>query len=341
MTKLEIRKTRIRLTIIYFLILFVVLNVYAVVNSAINLNNLDILSPREEQLIFNPRAADLPPRFRNMTAEQRAIIRELIEEARVRVITTAILLQIILLSIAAGISYILSGLALRPVIKAYESQTEFIIRASHELKTPLTILQLELEALIANQNINQTQANSSLEEVERMNALVTSLITSIRAGKLSEAPKDIRPVKILIEIINRLGALANAKKVNIESKIQISQDYQIKFVSRELADLINILLENAIKYSPVDKEISVELISNSDNLFPKYKLALIIKNNLSAQITQTSKQLTENFSRGDNSFDVPGFGLGLGIAKVLADKNKARLEVSYTDKDFVVAVYFS
>lgn len=205
----------------------------------------------------------------------------------------------------AMVSYYLAEEAIKPVKEAYESQKIFIANASHEIKTPLAAISANLEA--ADIKGNKWISNVELE-TEKLTKLNNELLTLARTDLVSNTTveeTDLRAVVlgVLESLEPRLNGKTLKKEITVPKKLKINR--------ADFEQILGILLDNAVKYS--ESMISLKLadkslkISNDGALIPAEKLPHVF----------------ERFYQGDKSAE--GVGLGLSIAKSVADKNHWKL----------------
>lgn len=233
------------------------------------------------------------------------------------------------------ISVILAGIAVRPVEKAWTQQQRFLADASHELKTPLTVI-------LANNNILQAHpgatvaeqkkwVESTYEEASHMKHLIDELLFLAK----SDAEKTERvmlPVN-LSETVQKIGL--QFEPVAYENGVEITgtadPDIFIKGDETQLKQLAHILIDNAVKYaglggkaewslrriSGVKGQSALFSVSNTGNVIPKEDISHIF----------------ERFYRSDKARTAgTGYGLGLAIAKNIAENHDASINVQ-SDED--------
>lgn len=234
-----------------------------------------------------------------------------------------------------GIVSALSSHVFNPLKESLVKQKQFISNASHELKTPLTIISANADIL--KQEKPSPYVNSIKEQTERMNILVSDMLT---LAKMDEGDKKI----ILTEFNLSDQILANAlpfdalafekgKTLDIDVEFNIMYKGDIQCVKQ----LINILLDNAIKHSSKNALIQLNLKKENG------KIILTVSNWGSNVPTCDSNKIFERFYRGDSSRsrESGGSGLGLAIAKSLADANKWKISAhSIPDKSMTITVVF-
>ena len=225
------------------------------------------------------------------------------------------------------VSLYLANWAVKPIKKSLEQQRQFVADASHELKTPLTVILANTDILLSHKDdaiTNQIKwINYIKTEAERMTTLVNNL--------LFLAKTDANRNEIIFSKINFSDTVWNCvlpfESVAFEQEkiidTQIVPDVFINGDNSRLKQLIVILLDNAIKYSNEKGTINVTLSQNQD------KMNFSI-NNTGEPISQ--EQIThifERFYRVDESRarEKDGYGLGLSIAKSIVETNHGKIAV--------------
>lgn len=212
----------------------------------------------------------------------------------------------------AIISYILAETAIRPIKEAYDAQRTFVANASHEMKTPIAAIMANLE--VADIQGNQWIDNVT-QEVEYMNTLNQELLTLARAESSISAAKKIEVVNLkefTEEIIAPFRPRMEAKKIKFELKTQL-KTAKVKLVKSDFRQVVTILVDNAIKYC--DKRIVMTLTSRQITI--ENDGAIIAKENL--------PRIFDRFYQTNKSAE--GVGLGLAIAKTVADREGWKLSV--------------
>lgn len=224
------------------------------------------------------------------------------------------------------ISMLLSSFAVKPVQTAWEQQQQFVADASHELKTPLTVI-------LANNNIvmsheNDTVASqkkwlsSTKKEADHMNKLINDLLFLSR----SDAGNDNTVVfseldfsEICESTLLQFEPVAFEKNIILNSDIE--SDLFVHGDKTQLNQLTHILLDNACKYTPAEGYVFMHLCKNGADI------ELEVNNTGSVIPSYELPHLFERFYRSDKSrsktdTDSPGgYGLGLAIAKTITEKH--------------------
>ena len=221
-----------------------------------------------------------------------------------------LLLTLILSGVAievavAVISYLMAEEAIKPVREAYESQKVFIANASHEIKTPLAAIAANLEA--ADIKNNRWISNVELE-TNKLTSLNNELLALARTDLVNNTVAEETDLKTAIDeaveiLTPRMKNLTFTSKISLPKKIKINRG--------DFIQILNILLDNAIKYS--DKKIILTVNEHQ----------LVVKNDGAKIPADKLPHIFERFYQVDKTAD--GVGLGLSIAKSLADRNDWKL----------------
>lgn len=226
------------------------------------------------------------------------------------------------------ISYLLSKMAIKPVKKTWEKQKQFIGDASHELKTPLTVILANTSIMEAHPfekigNHNQW-LDSTKEEALHMKKLVEQMLylakNDIQKPNLNFSEINLSDL-VNISILN-FEPIAFDKKINMVTDIK--DDICMSGDQTAINQLIHILIDNAIKHSPTKDIITIKLHKNKNTL-------VLSVNNKGAFINPDQlNHIFERFYRSDESRSTEGFGLGLAIAKSITQNHHGKIDVTST-----------
>ena len=209
-------------------------------------------------------------------------------------------------------SLYLADQSIRPVKETYNAQKEFIANASHEIKTPLAVIQANLEAadIKNNQWIDNVAAKA-----EDLAALNTQLLTLAKLDSTHDTA-ELKPTALN----SFTKALLSPVTPQLQSK-NIALDFlphdpnpTIKLNQPAAKQILNILLDNAIKYC--HQKITIKISEKS----------ITVINDGTTISKEKQKHIFERFYQADKTKN--GVGLGLSIAKQLADRNHWQLTVS-------------
>lgn len=218
-------------------------------------------------------------------------------------------------------SYFLSKKTLKPIEENLELQMEFISNASHELKTPITIISMENEVLLKQKKHTEDelvdQIKSNLEEVQNLSKLVNILLELARNNKITL--EKVKVFDVANNSINKLSSLAKKKNITILNNIT---NLEINANKDILEEVMVIIIDNAIKYS--DKNTTIKVYSKNNKIFIEDEGVGIKEKDI--------KYIFDRFYRGDKSHSSEGYGLGLSLAKHLTEKMKMKI-TAYNNHD--------
>lgn len=225
------------------------------------------------------------------------------------------------------ISIMLANWTVRPIAIAWEKQKQFVADASHELKTPLTVISTNIDVIESNaRETIDTQAKwigYIKNEVRRMSGLVSGLLFLAKSDldrKQAEKTQidlshTIKGVCLVFEPV----VYENGKKLstNIDEGISCFAD------NDEIVQLVTILLDNAVKYSSSGAEIKVCLKKEGK------KSRLDVENTRSHISDELKDKIFERFFRADESRNrkTGSFGLGLSIARAIVENHNGSITV--------------
>jgi two-component system sensor histidine kinase CiaH len=254
----------------------------------------------------------------DIQAAQAAIVRQHLNQG-------LLVINLCALGIGGVLSYWFAGRALKPIEDAHEAQARFTADASHELRTPLANMQLENEVFLRQKHITEAEARdqiaSNLEEVQRLERLANNLLALHQYGVAALQRAPVAAKKIVSAATHSIQTAATLKKVNISQHIQPAQVY----VHQEsIVQLMDILLDNALKYGGRGGEVTI----SGEKRAGKYYLTVTDKGPGLAEAD--IPYLFERLYRGDKarSAKVSGYGLGLALAAEIAQANNASITAS-------------
>jgi len=241
----------------------------------------------------------------------------------------------IVVFIAGGLgSYFLARRTLRPIAEAHEAQSRFTSDASHELRTPLAAMKTELEVNLRDPKLGMEEARellvSNLEEVNKLIQLSEMLLHLSRLDhdKLEVDTVDV-PV-VLEELIKRYPK--EKKQFDITARKKATTLANEAAVS----ELMGILIDNAIKYSPENTPIYIRVFEQ------RGQIGFEIKNSGKPIPEDKLPKLFDRFYRVDGSRtngSKNGYGLGLSIAKKIIDVHHGELTVSSSEEATTFTFY--
>lgn len=215
---------------------------------------------------------------------------------------------------------IFSKIVFRPVEESIQKQKRFITDASHELKTPLTIIDANTEVMEMESGESQW-TRSTRKQIQRLTVLVQQLVDLSRLDeeKGLQNVAEFNLSEIITDIVQPYEALAQTKEKNLT--MEIENDVFYTGDEKSIRQLTGILMDNAIKYSSEKgnirlalkrkgKKIYIEIYNDAENL-PKGRLDVLF----------------ERFYRLDSSRNsgTGGSGIGLSVARAIVLAHKGRI----------------
>ena len=225
---------------------------------------------------------------------------------------------------------LISKRVIAPIQETYIKQKQFITGASHELKTPLAIISSNVDVLEMENGDSKWMQNIH-NQVERLNSLVNSLVVFSRMEEKDTVERTrFDLTSVLKSRIEDFDELADFQKKNIVADIDENLNYYGEEAS--IVQLMDILLENAIKYAPEDSGISVSLKKNRKHAILK------VSNKADVKKGDLSK-VFERFYRLDESRNsaIKGYGIGLSMAQLIAEKHKETIR-AYAPEDGIFKI---
>lgn len=230
------------------------------------------------------------------------------------------------------ISILLANWTIKPVAKAWDQQKQFIADASHELKTPLTVISTNTDVILSNSNDTVESQSKWLNYIKNETIRMTKLVNSL----LYIAKYDANETKILLKKINLSNIISsiclqyepliyeNNKKLitNIDNNITIMGDED------KIKQLLNILMDNALKYSLNNGIIKISLKKNKQS-----NVYITVSNSSETINKEQLNKIFDRFFRIDSSRNrkTGGSGLGLNIAKSIVEIHKGSINVMNKD----------
>ena len=222
----------------------------------------------------------------------------------------------------------LSRRAIRPIAENMERQRQFVTDAGHELKTPLAIIQANLDAMELMGGESKYSRNIR-SQTQRLSGLMQNLLTLARIDENSVA-MDLAAVDLSAlagEQLEMFRAPAELKKLALSSEIVPGVTVQAN--RAQLAQLVSTLLDNAVKYCPEGGAITLTLKGGD-------KAVLTLRNTVSAPVD--TARIFDRFYRADSSRNQKsgGFGIGLSAAEAIVRLHKGSISANMDGDDAVV-----
>jgi len=317
-----------KLTAWYLGILMVISIIFSISIYEINFHEVNVRLENLQHGLTVIRA-DLTPSSGMISGN--SLREEQSEAAAHQMILSLVYINVIIL-VGGGLgSYWLARRTLRPIEEAHEAQSRFTSDASHELRTPLAAMKAEIEVTLRSGTITTQEARelleSNLEEVNKLIALSEMLLNMSRLDYDRLDKKSIDMPALLDEVLKafprkRFDVTARKKAVAIGDKAAFSE-------------LMTILIENAIKYSPEKSKITIRIFEKMG----RFGFEISNKGTISAKDLE---HVFERFYRGDLSRTLSsenGYGLGLALAKKIVEIHAGDIHVSTKGERVTFTVY--
>ena len=225
--------------------------------------------------------------------------------------------------------YILSKRVLAPMIKNIEKQKQFVTNAGHELKTPLAAIMANTDILEMTSKENNELIRSIKKQAQRLDTLIKSLLNlaNVEERKMEMNYTEFSITDLIQEEIKEFGVLAQEKQIIYERKPEI----KMKANRDSIKELITILLDNAIKYTPKEGKIEIKVEKQGKSV--KMQFINNCENSKNIHVTK----IFDRFYREDRSRSKTkeGYGIGLSIAKSIVDIHKGKITAEITKEDMI------
>ena len=216
-----------------------------------------------------------------------------------------------------GISILLSRWAIKPVAKAWEQQRQFVADASHELKTPLAVIMANAE-LLQNDHEELPQAENILSTTYQMRSLVENMLEMARVDnvKIPLAPLDLS--QLVQDAALSFQLLYSEKGMGL--RCAIAEGVQVQGSEQHLFQVLDVLLDNGLKYSTPGGMVSVDLTVSGKHCL------LSVASPGEPLSGEELQNIFKRFYRADKARAMNGsYGLGLPIAESIVNAHKGRI----------------
>lgn len=240
-----------------------------------------------------------------------------------------VVLGIVALLLATVLGHILSGRAMVPLREAYEKQRQFAADASHELRTPLAVVMasadlLENDPSITSPFLKQVIADVR-DEVKKMTRLVSDLLLVARSDNkvLKLKLQKFDAAELLSQTARLMQPLADKKHIALD--IRNCDAHVIQADEQKIKQLMLILVDNAVKYTPDGGEVHVGF-----EKAPQGRVRFFVQDTGIGIAKEDQRRIFDRFYRVDKarSREMGGNGLGLSIAQEIVNLHQGSIEVA-------------
>ncbi|MEB3073243.1 sensor histidine kinase [Parvimonas sp. C2] len=242
----------------------------------------------------------------------------------------SVIISLLVLGFVTLFSFILSKKAVAPMVQAYEKQNAFITDASHELKTPLAIINTSADVLEMENGESKWTGNIH-KQINRLNGLIGNLISLTKLEESDDLEKlDFSFSDVLNDCVMDVKDYATSLDKNIVTDIE--DGISFKGNEKLIRQVIGILFDNAIKYAREKSDINVQLKKQNK------KIVFTVENEADNLEIKNYNILFERFYRADSSRNskTGGYGIGLSIAQSIVLKHKGKISADSVDGERIV-----
>lgn len=227
------------------------------------------------------------------------------------------------LLILCVVSFFIARSIVKPLEDSYKKQKQFVSDAGHELKTPLSAINVNADMLAREIGDNKWLSNIQYEN-GRMNELVQQLLILARTEKVSMPKEKLDFCRLTAGEVLPLESVAYEKNITI--KTEMEESVFVYGNSAQLKQLVSILLDNAVQYS-TGNEVSLAISKE------RRSVRLTVINEGKAMESDHKRNIFERFYRVDDSHDNSDghYGLGLAIAKAIVTAHNGKIVVDCFD----------
>ena len=229
------------------------------------------------------------------------------------------------LLVVFGLVVLFSRRAITPYLKNMEAQKQFITNASHELKTPLTAISTSADVLAMEHDGDEWVHNIQVQS-GRLAKLITNLVTLSRLDE-----EDPFPVRTEFSLSDALWEISEPFVSLLQAKGKtytqdIADGLTVTGDRAAIQQMVSILLDNALKYSPDGGSISLTARRSGK------KAEITVSNTTDGVRNIDAARLFDRFYRADESHSntVSGTGIGLSIAKATVDAHSGKISAKQT-----------
>jgi len=237
---------RLKLTAWYLLIIFCISIIFSVIIYRVITNELNRVArlqrTRFERVLEDRQIFPSPPNF---AVSPSLTDPQILVDAQHRLILSLLLVNVSILILAGGLSYLLAGITLKPIQKMVDEQSRFIADASHELRTPITALKSSIEVHLRDKKLNLKEATAllknNLAEVNQLQTLSDALLnlTHLELPNGWHQFQKIQVTELISQTIKKVLPLAQQKNISLQSELI---EAEVMGNASQLAELLTIYL---------------------------------------------------------------------------------------------------
>ncbi|HVU59661.1 MAG TPA: HAMP domain-containing sensor histidine kinase [Candidatus Saccharimonadales bacterium] len=254
-----------------------------------------------------------------------------VETGAHHILLNLVYFNIVVLVAAGFASYWLARRTLRPIEASNERQKRFVADASHELRTPLTALKMSSEVALlddaASKDDLRAALRSNVEEADKLDQLLNHLLrlSQLESSTLQHSFTQLRGGELAAEAAAQVQPRATAKHITIQNEVEPAADRPVYGDRDSLVQVLVILLDNAVKYSPEHTAVTLAATSHI------HTTTFTVADHGTGIEPAALEHVFDRFYRADKARSgQQGFGLGLSIAKHIADVHHGTITLTST-----------
>lgn len=235
----------------------------------------------------------------------------------------------------SSFSFIIAKWVVKPYEESYEKEKKFLTNASHELKTPLTIISSNNDLIVKEFGENE-YSESTDHQINRMVKLINEMISLNKINETYIKEEDFTSFSLTELVYEAITPYINIfKEKDIKFNYDIAEDVEYKGSEENIFKLFSILLDNINKYIGGRKEINFTLTTF------KKKIKITLANSVDELNEEKLLHVFDRFYTGEESHNSSksGFGIGLSLAKEIVELHKGKIEAKTNEnKDFIIEI---
>lgn len=269
--------------------------------------------------------------FLDVTRDVKVLINYIYSFATVLLFTTVVLFFF---------SKYLANKAILPIQKTFKKQKDFISDVSHELKTPLTIMNTNIDLVLSNSDEKVSDQEKWLkyakDEISHMTNLINDMLYLTKNENMIKKDFNIFNFSEVCEnIISQMEAIVSSKDIKLHKNIV--NDLYIKGNINQIKQVLKIVIDNAIKFCNTNGDIKIDIVKqNNLVVFSITNTGMCIDKKHIPHLFDRFYKVDESRNRNNG-----GYGLGLSIAKNIIDNHYGNIKITSTkDIDTTVTIKF-
>lgn len=317
-------KTSLKLAGFYLAILMIISLFFSASIYQVSVNELERGLRRPGPVFSRSVNEGFPDILRDQLMQERV---DAYEVAQDRIMTRLIFINLLILVGGGLLSYYLAVRTLRPIEEAHQALERFTADASHELRTPITAMRSEIEVALMDPKLSlkdaKLQLKSNVEELEKLTALSEGLLQLAHIDHNNLQLEPVSASLLATDAMERVTTQAKQRKV----KLQLLEETGSFILAEKISatEALVTLLDNAIKYAPTGSTVEVTISEKQRHI------EFAVTDHGPGIAPNELPHIFERFYRADSSRTkqgADGYGLGLAIAKGIADAHGGSVKVS-------------